>query len=401
MQIQPAFFQDHGVKVVFDVFAKNGQATSVRAVGGCVRNVLMGIPINDVDFATTMVPTEVAKMFEAAGHEVIPTGIDHGTVSVLVRQAGQKTEAYEITTLRRDVETDGRHAVIEYTDDWQEDAMRRDFTFNAMYVDSEGEVYDYFNGIDATEHKVLVFVGNAEDRIREDYLRILRMYRFISALGAHPDSAALEASMKLRAGIKTLSVERIQKELFKTLTGARGDMAISLMSSAGILDVLQIVGNISAFMDLHKVRRDDPILLLATLMSNSAYNDPHVFASKWRLSNEDRFALVGALNTTADMQWDVGEIERRSHFDSHMANKLWVAWANSDVPKSQLDALLKGVKGEHPFPLDGRDLIAKGMKPGPMFGKVLKGVEKWWVDNDFPDRDACLTKMNEMIEKVS
>ena len=183
-----------------------------RFVGGCVRDTLIGKKINDIDLATNLNPDQTTKALEAAGLKVIPTGIDHGTVTAIVDD-----EKFEVTTLRLDVATDGRHATVKFTDDWQADAARRDFTFNALYMDADGKVYDYFGGQEDLKNGETVFIGSAEDRINEDYLRILRYFRFRGRYKIHPgqgyDPDVLAVIDRLAPNLTKLSYERIWSEI--------------------------------------------------------------------------------------------------------------------------------------------------------------------------------------------
>jgi poly(A) polymerase len=236
MKIVPDFFFEEGVAAIIRVFKKHGLANEARVVGGSVRDALLGRPCNDIDFATTQTPQEVTELFEGEGFSVEPTGIDHGTVTVIWNH-----HPYEITTLRQDVETDGRRAVVAFTKDWREDAERRDFTVNALYLDFDGEVHDPWGndfGFENLLDRNLVFVGNAETRIREDALRIVRMYRFMSTLEFTADHSARAACKKLAHLINGLSGERLEKEITKLVEGPGVITAITAMIEDGVFEAM-------------------------------------------------------------------------------------------------------------------------------------------------------------------
>ena len=214
------------------IFAALGGDSDTRMVGGCVRNALIGVPCGDIDIATKLLPQEVMKRLKAAGLKVIPTGIDHGTVTAVADKQG-----FEITTLRRDVATDGRRAVIAYTDDWAEDARRRDFTMNTLFADLSGKVYDPLGqGVRDLERRKIVFVGDPAERIKEDYLRVLRFFRFHGKYGkGAPDRAALRACAAASRNLKTLSKERVTQEILKILEVAKCPPVLSLMRANGLL----------------------------------------------------------------------------------------------------------------------------------------------------------------------
>ncbi len=195
-----------------------GAGGEARVAGGAVRNALLGEPIGDIDIATTLAPQDIMTAFKAAGLSVHPTGIEHGTVTAVIDH-----KPYEITTLRRDVQTDGRHAVVAFTDNWKEDALRRDFTINALYCDGAGKIHDYVDGYGDIRRKRIIFVGTPAARIKEDNLRILRFFRFLAAYEKMtPDSASLAACVRLKKGLLGLSAERIAREMFKLLVGPNG-----------------------------------------------------------------------------------------------------------------------------------------------------------------------------------
>ena len=262
-----------------------------RFVGGCVRDALIGRPVADIDIATPMTPQAVVDAVTRAGLKAVPTGIEHGTVTVV-----SSGRPYEVTTLRRDVTTDGRRATVAFTEDWAEDAARRDFRLNALYADRTGAVFDPTGeGVADAEAGRIVFVGEPERRIREDYLRILRFFRFRAWFGrGEADGAALAACSALKAGISQLSAERISAELIKLLSAPDPRAAVHLMADTGVLfEVLPWAGDASMFLPMIQIDRD-PILRLSSLLPG----DPDVVreaAEKLRLSNAQKARLIEAL----------------------------------------------------------------------------------------------------------
>jgi poly(A) polymerase len=364
-----------------------------RFVGGCVRNTLMGKPIDDIDIATTLPPDQVIEALQAAGLRGVPTGIDHGTVTAI---SGGKP--YEVTTLRRDVETDGRRAVVSFTQDWSEDAQRRDFRFNALYADLHGQLYDPTGeGVsDAREGRV-VFVGDATTRIREDYLRILRFFRFHAWYGrGEADHEALAACKALKDGIESLAAERVQKELLKLLAADDPRAALRLMAATSVLSsILPVVTSLARFEALMTIQTEqlfenDPELRLAALIPD----DPGVasqLAERLRLSNALKDRLVAAAGKSPRItSWMSPRETRRAVYAlgaRAFADRVKLAWAGADrtAATPQWRGLL--ALGESwtppPFPLTGEDVLKAGVPKGPMVGEVMREVETWWIDQDF------------------
>ncbi|MCB1454191.1 MAG: CCA tRNA nucleotidyltransferase, partial [Rhizobiaceae bacterium] len=220
---------DADLQTLLSVLSADGE--EARIAGGAVRNALLGEPVTDIDIATTNLPEAVIARAEAAGFKTVPTGIDHGTVTVI---AGGTP--YEVTTLRADIETDGRHARVEFGRDWQRDAERRDFTINGMYADADGQVVDLVGGLADLQSRTLRFIGDAEDRIKEDYLRVLRFFRFFAWYGSgRPDAEGIKASARLKAGLDGLSAERVWSELRKLLSAPDPSRALLWMRQTGVL----------------------------------------------------------------------------------------------------------------------------------------------------------------------
>lgn len=362
-------------RVFAAVAAAGGEA---RVAGGAVRNALLSEAVTEVDLAATLSPEEVTEACVKAGMSVHPTGIEHGTVTVVADH-----HPYEVTTLRHDVETFGRHATVTFTSDWQADAQRRDFTMNALYCDAEGRVYDFTGGYRDLLLKRVIFVGSAAKRIEEDYLRILRFFRFHARYGdGQPDEAGLAACVSHREGLDNLSAERIRQEMFKLMAAKGAVPTLQRMADCGILShLLPYTEEWRAFSRLPA----DPLLRLAILA-----RDPVTMKDRWRLSNHEgkRLETIASLMPPSPalrpqeqriILYQVGPEAWR--------DLVHIAWARSDAAMD--DAGWHGLldlpeRWAIPvFPISGRDLLAAGMKPGPEMGEALRRLEDWWVASDF------------------
>jgi poly(A) polymerase len=372
---------------VFAVIAEAGG--EARVAGGAVRNALLKEKVTEVDIATTLSPQRVMGVCKAAGLSVHPTGIDHGTVTVV-----SDHHPYEVTTLRHDVETDGRRAKVKFTDDWQADAMRRDFTMNAMYCDARGKIYDFTDGYRDISRKRIIFVGSPSKRIEEDYLRILRFFRFHARYGkGAPDKAGLAACVRHRRGLDGLSAERVRQEMFKLMVAPGAVPTLKLMAKHGILDHL-----LQYTEDWRVISRlpPDPVLRLSVLAS-----DPRAMQGKWRLSNNDgkRIEAITAMMAPSP---SLRPREQRIIL-YQMGSEAWrdlvhVAWARSKAPMDDVAwkrlLRLPDRWSVPSLPVSGRDLIDIGMKPGPDMGTALRRMEDWWVASDFkPDRMELLERL--------
>lgn len=372
-----------------------GGPDCARFVGGCVRNALMRRPVDDVDIATVLRPEAVIAAIEAAGLKAVPTGVEHGTVTAV---SGGRP--FEITTLRRDVETDGHRAVVAFTDDWSEDAARRDFRLNALYADAGGTVFDPVGcGIDDALAGRIVFVGDAETRIREDHLRILRFFRFTAWYGrGEPNAGALAACARLKGLLPAVSAERTAKELLKLLAADDPRPTVRLMAQTGVLaEILPEAVGTARLERLVEIQTDqlfenDALLRLAALLPD----DPAAAlraAERLRLSNAQRDRLTAALGTDPRIvSWASPREARRLVYRlgaEAFADRVRLAWAASDRPATtpQWRGLLAvGATWAPPaFPLNGEDVVKAGVPRGPMVGEVLREVEAWWIDHDFID----------------
>lgn len=397
---------------VLDALEAEGGVGCARFVGGCVRNALVGRAIDDIDIATTLTPDRVVKALKAAGLGAVPTGIEHGTVTAVSNR-----KPHEITTLRRDVTTDGRRATVAFTDDWAEDARRRDFTLNALYADRDGTIFDPTGQglVDARAGRI-VFVGTPEQRLGEDHLRNLRFFRFLAGFGkGTPDATALAACTTLKDNVESLSAERVSKELLKLLAADDPREAVRLMSEAGVLGViLKLPVNLVRFDALIGIETDqlfetDPVLRLAALLPDDQ------IAARWlaerlRLSNADRDRLQAALSQTPVLKsWMSPREIRREIYRSDLPtfrDRAKLAWAAS--PRSAttmqwrgLIALAEGWVAPT-FPLTGEDVIKAGAPKGPLVGQVLREVEDWWIDHDFLDDPmSAIEKLKAVVQGLA
>jgi len=358
-----------------------------RMVGGAVRDMLAGRVVADVDFASPLTPQDVMARARRAGLKAVPTGLAHGTVT-LVAQGRQ----FEVTTLRRDVQTDGRHAVVAFTDDWVLDASRRDFTINAMSAAQSGEVFDYFGGREDLAAGRLRFVGVAAARIAEDYLRIFRFFRFFAryAKGA-PDEAALAAIAALKDGVARLSAERVWREMKLILLAEDPRAALRLMAESGVLALVLPEADLDGLDGL--MRRGAPadaLLRLAALSSADAAG----YAARWKLSGAECEAL-SALRIPNALLPGMDDAALRRALAVEPAEILiartWLAQddgAGWDGLRARLSAMEKPV-----FPLLGRDITKLGVPQGPAVGEILKNTEQWWRDGGcVADAAQCLVR---------
>ena len=361
-----------------------------RFVGGCVRNAIMGRPVDDIDIATQLTPEETLSALKAANIRAIPTGIEHGTITAIVDH-----EPFEITSLRRDVETDGRRAVVAFTEDWAEDAQRRDFRLNALYAAPDGEIFDPVGGgyEDALAGRV-IFIGNADERLREDYLRILRFFRFNAWYGAGIDTDGLAACQRQRQGLAKIAKERIWKELKKLFAAPQPGPALMAMGESGVLDeVLPEHDGTDRLHDLGLTEQligaePDPMLRLMALLPRSAFAVQNT-QTALRLSNEDssRLTMWAADNLPEPVGMKSKELRATLYWHGKQAVVDRAMLAGADVRD-----LLAAVRAwrRPDFPINGDDALAVGLK-GRDVGEALSRVAKIWVDSDFYlERDALL-----------
>jgi len=390
-----AWLNAPGVRRVFAAVARDGDET--RVIGGAVRDALAGLAVRDVDFATTALPETVAARAADAGLKAVPTGIEHGTVTLVVDGTG-----YEVTTLREDVDTDGRHAVVRFGRDWTRDAERRDFTINALSVDAEGTVFDPLAGYGDVTARRVRFIGDADRRIAEDRLRILRFFRFNAQFGEAPyDAAGLAAAIRGRNGMRALSGERVGQEMRRLATAPRVLAAVTAMQDGGILPVIlagvACLGPLARLLAFEQAAALAPTasLRLAALGCR-VEEDAERIADRLRLSNAERGAIRAAVAAARQMPFP-GEdrLARRRLYalgpgTYRDAVALAAARRDGDVAGY---ALLHDLPGHWPrprFPLSGRDALAAGLGPGPAVGAALRDIEAWWIAEDFAPDEATL-----------
>jgi poly(A) polymerase len=378
----------------------NALGGDARFVGGAVRNALLRQSVSDVDIATPLTPDEVIKRLQAAKLGAVPTGIEHGTVTAIANG-----KSFEVTTLRRDVATDGRRATVAFTTDWKEDAARRDFTMNALYASADGEIFDYFGGIADLEAGRVRFVGDATTRIREDYLRILRLFRFHAWYGrGEIDKDALHAAAAEKAGIGQLSGERISKEMLRLLEAENPVPVLRLMASSGILGEI-LPGNLLiprlerlAQIDANNFFTPDPILRLASLLPDAT--SANAVADRFKLSNADRTRLEDVLGGKDRIvsYLSIKEVRKLLYRLGPKAfkDRATLRWAEDpkDSNAVQWRALLAVADAwDRPeFPLTGREVMNAGVPEGPLVGRILAEVEDWWIDSDFTDDEFSLAE---------
>ena len=363
-----------------------GGPDCARFVGGCVRNALIGAPVADIDIATTLKPEETDRAIRTAGLKAVPTGMAHGTVTAV-----SERQPFEITTLRRDVSTDGRNATVAYTDDWAEDAARRDFRLNALYADRDGRVFDPTGeGVADAEAGRIVFVGDPETRIREDYLRILRFFRFFAWYGrGEPDAAALEACGKLAEGMTRLSAERVSKELMTLLAAPDPRAAMTAMAGAGVLAQILPEAAAGAVFDAAVEVSPDPVVRLMMLLpADEAV--VRAASARLRFPNSARDRLAAAAAAAPGIRLTLSDPEIRAAVYRHGAcagaDGLRRRWAETPADEARARRLLALAEGwrRPTMPVGGRELAKLGVEPGPETGRLLKAFEDGWIADDFP-----------------
>jgi poly(A) polymerase len=378
--------------------ALNGDGEETRLVGGAVRNALLGHPVKDRDCATTATPDVTIRRAESAGFKAVPTGIDHGTVTLVV-----DGEPFEVTTLREDVETDGRRAVVRFGRDFAADARRRDFTINALSVSPDGRLHDYTGGLDDLAARRVRFIGDARTRIREDYLRILRFFRLHAEYGSgEPDPIGLDAAVRERAGLAGLSHERIRAELLRLVAARRAVETVERLAECGLLVLLlggvAELGRFARAIALEGAR-PDPVRRLAALAVLTR-EDADRLRERLRLSNEEH-ARVEAYGTTIAIlktrTLPIDATAMRTLVAEHGLEALADAVRalagepRPDLRADALAALRRFEDGAEPvpvFPLRGRDLIARGVQKGPRVGELLEGARQAWLAQGCPVDDG-------------
>lgn len=376
------------------------RANCARLVGGCVRDALLNQSCDDVDIATQLTPPEVIAACEKAGIRVVETGISHGTVTAILEK-----KPFEITTLRQDIATDGRHAEVAFTDDWHKDAARRDFTMNALYLDSDGTVFDPTGqGVTDARAGNVVFVGDPDQRILEDHLRILRYFRFAARFQHNSlDGPALQACARHATAISSLSVERVWSELKKILAPSDPRVAVKAMAQSGVLAVAlpeaQGLATFNALIEIETTAflESDPLLrLMALLPRDTAVVEAMSARLKLSKAESDRL-LAWAGDTTRIVSYLSARDVRQALYwmgNQTYLDRVRLQWAQDPAPRraTQWRTLL-ALEGGFVAPklaVNGQMAIAAGATPGPAVGAVLAEVERWWVESDFIDDELGL-----------
>lgn len=353
------------------IYKQNGH--DLRIVGGAVRDLVLGKKPKDIDLASDATPEESIRYLENAGIKVIPTGLQHGTITAVVNG-----DDFEITTLRIDTEHTGRHATVEFTRDWKKDAERRDLTFNAMSLDLDGTLFDYFGGIDDLKKGKAQFVGDADARIQEDYLRILRYFRFKGRL-TNPefDQDTLNAIERNAKGLNQISGERIWMEISKILSGNHTKLLLDKIRQTGVDLYIDLPPLSTKNLDRIKANTDNPATILGGMLQNESQVDD--LANKWKFSADERELMRFIVK------------HKHKQFDEKIAKEMWT---NKKILSDYVLELAKyfGRKDivsaleqwkTPTFPVSGNDLIARGIKPGPDMGKTLKWLETKWKESNY------------------
>ena len=387
---------DHAARAVVAALIADG--AEVRFVGGCVRDALRGAEVSDVDLATPDPPETVLALLARAGLKGVPTGIEHGTVTAVA-----DGRPFEITTLRLDLATDGRYAEVAFTDDWRADAARRDFTFNAMSLSPQGDLYDYFGGREDLHAGRVRFVGQAERRIAEDYLRVLRFFRFLARFGhGAPDAEALAACAAAAGSLGRLSVERVRTELMKLLAAPAPVPALRVMAEIGVLPtVLPEAGPPDTLMQLCGIDDRDALRRLAALIGGNG----EAVGRRLKMANAEiaRLARLAPPARALDAGLDVAG-QRQALYDlgADLFRDLvllgWAADRKNRAPawRAMLDTA--NAWEEPALPVRGGDVTAMGVPGGPQVGRFVAAVEAWWRARDFrPDREACLEVVRALV----
>jgi poly(A) polymerase len=371
------------------------EGEEARVVGGAVRNELLHLAVSEFDIATTAVPEEVVRRVERAGWKAVPTGIEHGTITVVI-----DGKPFEVTTLRQDVETYGRKAKVLFGRDWTADAQRRDFTVNALSASADGTVYDYVDGLADIAARRVRFIGDPSKRIAEDYLRILRFFRFHAWYGSGaPDAAGLHACIAARGGLETLSRERVRMELLKLLLAPQATPALAIMAEAGLLGA--VLGGVPLLASYENTVKTEAAIGTAgnTVRRLGALGvlvkeDAERLTERLRLSNAEAERLKAL-----DDWWNVTPAAGGRALLYHLGPESFtdcvlVAWSRSragaaDHAWHELATLPRRWTAPV-FPLKATNLMSRGLAAGPALGAALRLAERFWIDTDFPEDRAAL-----------
>ena len=374
-----------------------------RYVGGCVRDALFGRPVRDIDIATELTPEQVMARLEEAGLSYAETGLAHGTVTAIADGRG-----FEVTTLRHDVETDGRRASVAYTDDWLVDARRRDFSINALYADADGTIYDPVDGVPDIEAGLVRFIGTAEHRIEEDFLRILRFFRFHAWYGKGPlDPLSLEACIHLKRGLRSLSVERVRAELLRLLESHAPQETLRVMHQQGILGEIMPppagLGTLEAVVGQEESENHSDAIRRLIALYRGQGRVLQELAKDWKLSNQQK-KRIKRYGVVVDA-WGEGPVpspvalRQMAYQQSKEAVEDWLLVRPiplDGVHAEVMDSLRDWTVPE--FPLAGADVVALGVGEGAAVGAALKAIEAQWIEGDFQqDRAALLALLKKQV----
>lgn len=399
-KVDAAWLKQGALPALLDVLDRDGE--EARVVGGAVRNGLLGFAVNEIDVATTALPEVVVRRVTAAGFKAVPTGIEHGTITVVIGK-----HPYEVTTLRKDVETYGRHAKVEFGRDWAGDAHRRDFTINALSVTRDGTVYDYASGLADLAERRVRFIGDARQRIQEDYLRILRFFRFHAAYGHnHPDGEGLAACILEREGLEQLSRERVRMELMKLLVAPRAGATMAVMAHAGLL--LRVLGGVPYLASFENLAKVEAALALSPdatrrlgALGVAILEDAEHLWRKLRLTNAEHARLSAMADNWRKFSSEIDETRARVLLyelkEPAFSDAAMLAWARSQA--SDHDASWRALatfsqRWSAPvFPIKAADFMARGMAQGPALGVAMRAAEQAWIAAGFPMESEALERL--------
>jgi len=405
-RLDAAWLSDGALARLLAVLDRDGE--EARVVGGAVRNALLDEPVGEIDVATTALPDEVVRRVNAAGFKAVPTGIEHGTVTVVIDGA-----PIEVTSLRQDVETYGRHAKVAFGRDWKIDAERRDFTMNALSAARDGAIYDYVGGLDDLARRHVRFIGKPDQRIEEDYLRILRFFRFNAAYGRGVlDPAGLHACIMARGGLEQLSRERVRMELIKLMVAPRAAPVLETMAGTGLLQLLiSGVPNGAHFSAMSRIEAalglpPDAMRRLAAL-TVLAREDAERLGQKLRLSNDEQERLTAMADGWPRLDPAMSRQSQHAlvyELGGYFGDVALLAWARSRgrvTDGAWRDLATLPQRWLRPmFPLRAADLIGRGIAKGPALGAALRAAEQAWITADFPSDPAVLSAIADDAARI-
>ena len=405
------WMQDPACIAVMQALTSGG--STARFVGGCVRDALLGRPINDVDIATDSLPEDVIGLLEDAKIRSIPTGLKHGTVTAVIDH-----KTFEITTLRHDIETFGRHANVAFSASWQEDAARRDFTMNAISLDLDGTLHDYFNGYEDAKAGIVRFVGTPTKRLKEDYLRLLRYFRFHAYYGkGTPDHASLEACINLAGNMKSLSGERIQQETLRLFKAPNPISTFEIMVEGNIYHHLftdpaidlnkDDIDSFKRYLKLekkHNLKVDSLCRMAVLFKRHLAPKQAKDIANRLVLSNRDADNWQNYITVSLEAKSPMDTIDNYQLIDRFggetVKNILAITAAVTGVGITPDWWTFINEKSNIPFPIQGRDALNFGIPHGPTVGEYLKATRLWWLEAGFvADKEQCLGYLKTLIDK--